>query len=160
MSRRRLTVLCALVADAGLAAAGWAWLESTRPTDPLIFSQGLGFEGPGRTGVRVGQPIAFVAWLLTSTPVTVTGYEAVQPGGMTVRMVAITGPPPSRQALSIVPRPPGQSGTAVVRSRIVPVVGRRSTAAPPGLAPASAATCFQSRSSQPPASQGATAWAG
>ncbi|HEX3330108.1 MAG TPA: hypothetical protein VHS27_09310 [Gaiellales bacterium] len=49
MSTRRvtagITVLCALV-----AVAGWAWLESTRPGDPLIFSEGLGFEGPGRTG--------------------------------------------------------------------------------------------------------------
>jgi len=36
-------------------------------------------------------------WLLANTPVTVTGYEAVQPVGMTVRMVAIAGPPPYRQ---------------------------------------------------------------
>ena len=128
-----LSVLCALVAVAGLSAASWAWLESTRPTDPLIFSDGLGFETPGRTGVRVGQPIAFVAWLLTNTPVTVTGYQAIQPGGMTVRVVAITGPPPYRQALSVVTHPPGQPGMALVRSRIVPVVGRRSTEAPPSF---------------------------
>ena len=87
-------------------------------------------ERPGSHRVRVGQPIAFVAWLLTNTPVTVTGYQATQPGGMTVRVVAITGPPPYRQALSIVPRPSGQPGTVVIRSRIVPVVGRRSTEAP------------------------------
>jgi hypothetical protein len=133
-SRRRLVrVLCALVAVAGVSAAGWVWLESTRPADPLVLPQGLGFEGSGRTGVRVGQPIAFVAWLLTKAPVTVTGYQATQPGGMTVRVVAITGPPPYRQALSIVTRPPGQPGMAVVRSRIVPAVGRRSAEAPPGI---------------------------
>jgi hypothetical protein len=133
-SRRRLvSVLCALVAVAGVSAAGWVWLESTRPADPLIFSDGLGFETPGRTGVRVGQPIAFVAWLLTNTPVTVTGYEATQPDGMTVRVVSITGPPPYRQALSIVTHPPGQPGMAVVRSRIVPAVGRRSVDAPASI---------------------------
>lgn len=133
-SRRRLVhVLCALVAVAGVAAAGWAWIESTRPADPLGFSQGLGFEGPGRTAVRVGQPIAFVAWLLTKTPMTVTGYEATQPGGMTVRVVAITDPPPSRQAGAIVTHPSGQPGTAFIRSRIVPIVGRRSVEAPRSL---------------------------
>ena len=108
-SRRPLVrVLCALIAVAGVSAAGWVWLQSTRPADPLVFSEGLGFESPGRTGVRVGQPIAFVAWLLAKTPVTVTGYQATQPRGMTVRVVAITGPPPTRQALSIVTHLPGR----------------------------------------------------
>jgi hypothetical protein len=134
-SRRRLVVgLCVLATAACVGFGGWAWCASTQPSDPLVVSAGLGFEGPGRTGVRVGQPIAFVAWLLTRSPVTVTGYEATQPKAMTVRVVGITGPPPSRQALSIVGRPrPGQPGEVVIRSRIVPVVGRRSVQAPPAL---------------------------
>jgi hypothetical protein len=116
----RIVVVCAF------AVAVTAWLDSTRPHDPLRFGPGLGIENSGSSGVPVGQARGYSFVLSGATPqsdATITGYSLPHIPGVRLRLYAVSGPfRGSAIGFRITPRPTdGYPG----RNEFRPLIGAR-----------------------------------
>lgn len=78
-----------------VAVAVTAWLDSTRPHDPLRFGPGLGIENSGSYDVPVGQARGYSFVLSGATPQShaiITGYSLPHIPGVRLRLYAVSGP--------------------------------------------------------------------
>src|SRR5262245_31505640 len=89
--RSVLLGLAAVLLVLGLAY----WVQTTRPADPLMPGDGIGWEGTGYTQVPVGHSAAFVWYLVgrdTHSHATVTGVTIPPVAGLRLAVDTVVGP--------------------------------------------------------------------